>query len=247
MILAENSLTKNIKLRYSEIDYDKVLKPSALLQFLQDIASENAEELGFGYSYIIKKNLAWFLLKYHIEFENYPKNMSDLTIKTEPRGYNKLFAFRDFEISCGNNIIGRASSTWALIDIKKGGMVDVAEALNNNPYMNQFEKRENDLKYEKIKTPEKIDIEKTFEVRFDDLDVNQHANNVNYIVWAFEPLKFEFRKTKKLKSLDMLFKKEIKYGNSITSQVEIFDNHTNHVLKHENEELCLIKAQWTDK
>ena len=50
-------------------------------------------------------------------------------------------------------------------------------------------------------------LEKEFEVRYNDLDVNGHANNGNYIVWAFEPLSFEFRSEYKLKTLDMLFKK----------------------------------------
>ena len=57
----ENSVfEENLKIRYSEMDYDLVLKPSALLQFMQDLASDNAEKLGFGYSYIIKKKLHHF-------------------------------------------------------------------------------------------------------------------------------------------------------------------------------------------
>ena len=90
------------------MDCGLVLKPSAMLQFLQDLASDNAEALGFGYSYIIKHNLAWFLLKYRIELDEYPKGIYDLTIQTNPRGYNKLFAFRDFTIKHGDKHIGRA-------------------------------------------------------------------------------------------------------------------------------------------
>ena len=240
---------ENVKIRYSEMDYDLVLKPSALLQFMQDLASDNAEKLGFGYSYIIKNNLAWFLLKYHIEFEDYPKGLYDLTVKTEPRGYNKLFAFRDFEFFHDNKIIGRASSTWALVDLDTKAMANTIEALNGNPYMKIFEKRENDLVYGKVRPPQKIDIEKTFEIRFDDLDVNQHVNNANYIVWAFEPLDFEFRKQYKLKTLDMVFKKEIKYGSKVISQIEIDGDKTTHAVKNGDtgEELCLVSANWVKK
>ena len=125
-------------------------------------------------------------------------------------------------------------------------MANVAEALKNNPYMKLFEKQENDLVYGKIKPLEKINIEKTFEIRFDDLDVNQHVNNANYIVWAFEPLDFDFRKSHKLKTLDMVFKKEITYGSKVISQIEINDNITNHVLKNAQtgDDLCMIKAEW---
>lgn len=236
----------NYKIRYSELDCNLVLKPSSLLQLMQDIASENAENLGFGYSYIIQKNLAWFLLKCHIEFNNFPKEVYKINIKTEPRGWNKLFAYRDFEINDGQNILGKATTTWGLIDLETKSMSNVGENLSNNPNFTQFEKRDDDLKYNKITPIQNIDFEKTFEIRFDDLDVNQHVNNSNYIIWAFEALEYDFRRTKKLKVLDMVFKKEIKYGNNIVSQVQILDNKTLHVLKNAqtNEELCLIQAEW---
>lgn len=240
---------ENVKIRYSEMDCDLVLKPSALLQFMQDLASDNAEKLGFGYSYIIKKKLAWFLLKYHIEFEDYPKGIYELKIKTEPRGCNKLFAFRDFEFLHNNKQIGRGTSTWTLVDLENKGMANTLEALNGNPHMKLHEKREDDLVYGKVRTPQRIDIEKTFDIRFDDLDVNQHVNNANYIVWAFEPLNFEFRKQYKLKTLDMVFKKEIKYGAKVVSQIEIDGDITSHVVKNGDtgDELCLISAQWIKK
>ena len=247
--MENNVFEETVKIRYSEMDYDLVLKPSALLQFLQDLASDNAEALDFGYSFIVKKNLAWFLLKYRIEFEDYPKGLYDLTIKTQPRGYNKLFAFRDFEIKHDNKLIGRATSSWALVDIKTRGMANVADALAGNHYMVPHEKLENDLNFGKIKPLSRIDVEKEFEIRFDDLDVNQHVNNANYIVWAFEPLAFDFRKTKKLKTLDMMFKKEIKYGSKVLSQIEINDNITTHVVKNleTGEELCTVMAEWVEK
>lgn len=85
MILEKNVFKEEIKVKYSEMDYKLGLKPSALLNFLQDLASENAEQLGFGYSYISKNNLAWFLLKYRMEFNDYPSSVYNLTVKTEPR------------------------------------------------------------------------------------------------------------------------------------------------------------------
>ena len=247
-MLKEGSFGEDVKIRYSEMDLDTVLKPSALLQFLQDLASDNAESLGFGYSYIVKNNLAWFLLKYRIEFCDYPKGLYKLHIKTEPRGYNKIFAFRDFEIIYDNKIIGRAATTWALVDLKTKAMANVAEILKDNPYMVQHEKRKDDLSYGKIKPIQKIDKELILDIRYDDLDVNRHVNNANYISWAFEPLGLEFRKNKKPKIIDIVFKKEITYGAKVISQVEIFDDVTVHVLKNAetHEDLCYFMVEWVD-
>ena len=240
---------ETVKIRYSEMDCDLVLKPGAMLQFLQDLASDNAEQLGFGYSYIVKHNLAWFLLKYRLEFDDYPEGIYDLTIKTEPRGYNKMFAYRDFYISHEGKQIGRATSTWTLVDLTTKSMASAADVLNGNEFMVQHEKRENDLNYGKIRLPEKFDVEKTFEVRFDDLDVNKHVNNANYIVWAIEPLDFEFRRSHKLKIVDMMFKKEIAYGHKVLSEVAINENNTVHAVKNAEtgEELFIMNAEWINK
>ena len=234
------------KIRYSELDCNLSLKPASLLQLLQDSASENAQELGFGYSFLAENNLGWFLLKYHIEFCDYPKEACTLTIATEPRGYNKIFAFRDFEVFKTDKLLARATTTWSLVDLKEKSMISVSDILAQNPNMKQFEKRENDLKYGKISPLNKIDIEKYFDIRFDDLDVNQHVNNSNFLVWALESLDYDFRKTKQIKVLDIVFKKEIKYGNKICSQVEKNNNVTRHILRNfeTNEELCLIQIEW---
>ena len=115
--------------------------------------------------------------------------------------------------------------------------------------MVQHEKREDDLTYGKIKLPDKFDIQKVFDVRFDDLDVNRHVNNANYIVWGFEPLDFDFRREHKLKIVDMVFKKEITYGSKVLSLAYVNNNTTTHILKNAetDEELCLINAEWINK
>lgn len=241
--------SESVKVRYSEMDCNLVLKPAVLLHFLQDLASDNAEELGFGYSYIVKNNLAWFLLKYHMKFEDYPSNIYDLRIETEPRGYNKLFAFRDFALFNGEKLLGKATSTWSLVDIDSKTLVPIETALSGNPYMIPFEKRQGDLAYNKFKPLARIDFEKVFEIRFDDVDVNKHVNNANYIIWAFELLDFEFRNSKKLKTLDITFKKEIKFGNKVLSQIQLEGDITYHVLKNAEtgEDLCTVCAEWIEK
>jgi len=181
-----------------------------------------------------------------MEFVDYPENVFNLTIKTEPRGYNKLFAFRNFEIKHSNNLIARVSSAWGLIDLETKSMVNVQNILEGNPNISPFKKEENDLDYQKIKKLDRVDFKKEFSVRYDELDVNGHVNNANYIAFALEPLDFEFRKNHKLKTLDMLFKKELKYGQNIVSEVQIEDNKTIHIVKNAltNDELCAIQAEW---
>lgn len=237
---------KLINITYSEMDYNLVLKPSSLFNYLQDLASENAENLGFGYSATYPKNLGWFLLKYRMEFENYPKSIKSLRLTTEPRGFHKLFAYRNFKIYNGENLLGKISSTWSLVNFESKKLSPIDKSINS-PNLIPYTKKDDDLNYEKIPELTRIDIEKFFEIRFDDIDVNKHVNNANYIIWAFEPLGFDLRSSKTLKTLDVVFKKEIKYGEKVRACVQIENNTTIHILKNANndDELCAIKAEWT--
>lgn len=240
-------MEEDLHIRYSDIDFDKSLKPFSLLNFFQDIASDSAEKLGFGYSYIYPKNLIWVLLKYRIEFSEYPTDIGNLTLRTEPRGYNKLFAYRNFELLDNNKVLAKASSMWSLVNFTDKSLVSVESVMSDNRYMGKFIPGENDLKFQKIPTLESTDFQKEFEVRYNDIDVNMHANNGNYIVWALEPLSHEFRTSHKLKNIDMVFKKEAKYGEKIISCTQMADNNTTiHALRHSetNEDLCLLKCEW---
>lgn len=241
----KNKYSETIKIKYSETDQNLAIKPFALLNFLQDIASKNAEDRGFGYSFMHPKNYAWFLIKYRMEFEEYPFDIQDLTLETEPRGYNKIFAYRNFAIKKNGKLMARISSMWAIIDTIKHSMLPIQNVINS-PFMPIFEKNNEDLNFEKIPPILKADTEKEFEVRYNDLDVNGHANNGNYIVWAFEPLSFDFKNTHRIKTLDIIYKKEAKYKENIISEIEFkTDKTTLHCLKNKTgEDLCLIKCQW---
>jgi len=243
-----NWYSQDFIVKYTEMDHNLVLKPFSLLNYLQDLASQNAEDLGFGYSFICEKNLAWFLIKYRIEFTDYPVNPNKITVKTQPRGYNKLFAYRDFEIFNDDKLVGKAASMWSLVDVNSRSMIPIESAIPNHPVMRPFEKRDTDLQYGKIRIGDDFEIEKVFEVRYNDLDVNKHTNNGNYIIWAFEPLDYKFKETHKIKTMDIVFKKETKYGDKIISQLSFKDELTTlHRLKNENgDDICLFECVWKE-
>lgn len=242
------TLQETLHIRYSDSDCNERLKPFALLNFFQDLAAESAEKLGFGYSAIYPQKLMWVLLKYRIEFTDYPIHGKPLTIKTEPRGYNRLFAYRNFEVYADGKLCGRASSVWALVHSETLEIARPENIIGSNENMSKFSPNETDLKFGKIPPLTQTDYEETFNVRYNDIDVNMHANNGNYIVWALEPLPYEWKHERKLQNIDIVFKKEIKYGEQLTSKVQKLDaNTTLHALVHDKtqEDLCLIKCEWT--
>lgn len=239
--------SKEYQIKYYEMDFKRILKPSALLNFLQDMATINADSLGFGYSFTYPKNYGWFLIKYHMEFEDYPEQLDDIIIKTEPRGVSKILAFRDFEIySTNKKLLGRVTSNWMMVDLETKNVLPLSKILDS--IMPPYQKRDSDMQFSKIFAPQTCTNKSLFEIRYDDIDVNQHVNNANYIVWALETLPFEFKSKHKIKILDIVYKKEIAFGYNVISQLELDENSETsiHVLKNEStgEDLCIIQIQW---
>ena len=143
-------------------------------------------------------------------------------------------------------LLARMYSQWCVIDMENRSMIPVFDAVGENKYMTLHEKREDDLQFHKISPISNPSIEKSFEVRYNDLDVNGHANNGNYIVWAFEPLSFEFKNSHTMKTVDMVFKKEARFGEQLVSQIEFKDENTTiHRLQNKDgEDLFLLECEW---
>lgn len=241
--------SKEYEIKYYEQNVCGDLKESSLLNFLQDIATLSAESLGFGPSFVFKNNYAWVVLKYHIELYKEIKNFGTLTIKTEPRGTSKLYAFRDFELYTKNNaLVGRVVSAWALIDMESRKLLPVQKILDG--YMPVYQKQDTDLEYNKIILPEYADYQKEFDVRFDDIDVNHHANNCNYIIWALETLDNQFRLEHRPEIIDIKYRKEISSGAKVLSIAQkLSENgkiYTRHLIKDldRDEELTSLLIQW---
>lgn len=245
MLQLERVMQKTYEIKYHEQNVNGFLKESSLLNILQDIATLSAESLGFGPTFVFSNNYAWVVLKYHLEFYKEIKDISSINVKTEPRGISKLYAFRDFEIcSEQGELLGRVASSWVLIDMNSRKMLPMQKVLD---FMPAFEKRENDLEYGKVDSFDVVTLSKTFDVRFDDIDVNRHANNSNYIVWALETLPDDFRLKHWAKNIDIKYRKEVGLGASVRADVFVGENYTLHkILDCSNdEELCSLKIEWS--
>ena len=239
-----NTEIYNYILRYYEKDLNKNLKLVSILNFMQDVAAMHAEANGFGASFIFSKNLAWFVLKYKLNILENINDLDEIEIKTESRGIARLFAYRDFYFYNKGKLFARAASQWALVDFYSKKIVKPQEALS----LPDYQKREDDLEFEKIPPIEKPAFTKEFRIRFDDIDINKHVNNANYPAWALECLPFDFRNSHSPKSVDIYYKKDIDTEGKVLSEA-YFDKDTLttiHSIKNAStlEELCTMKIEW---
>ncbi len=232
----------------AETECSHRIKPVVIFNCMQDLAARsiNHYDYRYGCEGLAEEGRGWYIIRYRVEFDDYPLDVKELKIRTESRGVQRMTAFRDFEVfdnSTGKRIL-KAASSWFVVDLESKSVINIQQEY---PEFLRYEKREDDLTLAKLKSVEDFDNEKIFHVRYDDLDINNHVNNTVYINWALEALDYEFRSSHSLKTLDIYFKHEVKYGDDIVSKVRIDKENlvTEHVILNAAtaEEVCLLRAE----
>ncbi len=237
---------KEYEIKSYEVNANNELKPFVLLHHFEDIAYQNAENYGFGYSSTYPNGYGWFLLKYHIKFSTLPRIWEKIKITTFPCKSNGVQCRRDFEIfDCEGVKIGSAGSKWALVDINEKRIVNPHKVLKfplleDNYAINTT--------FPKVEKPEKFDYEQNIKINFEDIDINRHVNNAYYVTWATQILDYDFLLNNSIKEMIIYYKKEAHFGIEVLSKAQFHaeENATIHSLQNKNtgEELAAMKIFW---
>ncbi len=238
-------IIEEYEIKSFEVNSKSEIKPFVLMQHLEDAAYIHAEKYGFGYSDTYPNGYGWFVTKYHIKFDRLPKAWESIKISTWPCLSKGVQCRRDFEVfNDSDERIGSIASSWALIDLEAKRIVNPFKTLN---FPELYEEYTMETNFPKIEAVTDVDYEKKFEIRFDDIDLNNHVNNANYVAWATETMPYEFLNQNSIREMEIYYKKEATYGVTILSQVQMFEDKISvHSLKDDDtaEELALIKIYW---
>lgn len=236
--------TKNYEIKFHEADCKNRLKETVLLNFLQDIAAEDAEVIGVGYSKIQNENIGWFLTKYHIKIFETLHNDGKLILTTKSNGAIKLSCFRDFDIfNAQNKKIGEGTSSWILADLETGKVIPPSKLFNVFTTPDKSDLRST---FPKINSPERVDFQKEYTAAFNDLDVNKHVNNAVYLNWADDVLPIDLLLSTRISELEIQYKQQVKYGDKVTVYAQ-YDKETKTITEElktsDGKVVCLIRQK----
>ena len=158
---------------------NQFLKPSGILDILQSIAGEHANNLGIGYDDIIEKNLAFVIARVKFDVLKPVKRYSKIKVVTWPCAVGRIEMKRDYEIYDldTNELLVKASSIWILIDITNRRICRSSSV----DYPTNIYPKENYNEFDKLKFDEEICTNPyEYVVRHADLDLNDHMNNTKY-------------------------------------------------------------------
>ncbi len=209
-----NSLTKTYHIEISNVDANFNVTPKYIMEMLQDIATDHANILGFGWNDLRKESKVWVLSKIKVE-SSIEKDTSVINLTTWPLQPNRFFAGRDFIGTDGNgNVVLRATSIWSLLDIQSRKMLNPHDIdhLYGGPYLEKNAGVE--AKWEKLTADESYGCRYVKNVRWTDLDINRHVNNTNYTQWAMDCIDSpDFNG--KIRQMEVTFHSECLMGDEI--------------------------------
>ena len=111
---------KNYELRVSDFDHSDNLRPSAMLDIFQSVASEHATKLNIGYSELLQQDSAWVLLRMRYDvIKRVGFGIENVVAKTWPHTAGRVDYDRDYCIeSVDGERLVNASSKWCIINMQ---------------------------------------------------------------------------------------------------------------------------------
>ena len=209
----DKTFSKNYTITCYEADANQLMRPTAMLDLMQEAANVNASALGFGYDEMMNSNTAWVLSRIHVKFNNTPRWRDEVNLKTWHKGVSKLFYLRDFILSDkeGTPMV-LATTSWLIIDMNTRRLVRNSDLALNNTAIHAIE-----TPADKVVVPVDIEPElvRKHPVTWSEIDTNGHVNNVKYAVWAIDAVKQEDIKERPLKELLINYDAEVMPGDVV--------------------------------
>lgn len=173
-----------------DIDLFGQCRPSAVLGFLQEAATQAAVALHVSREDMVREhNAFWMLSRIRYELDRPLRCWEQVTVKTWHRGGKSALMYRDFDIFVGETPVGRAISTWVLADLENRKLVHLSD-------VKQFEGTDGgelcraDV-LRKPRLPKDLLLTEKRRMHYSDTDINGHVNNGKYADYACDALSLE--------------------------------------------------------
>lgn len=173
-----------------DVDLRGQCRPSALMGYMQEAATQAGESGGFGRAVIGgNHNGFWMITRMWFRMERPLRWNEELTVHTWHRGAKGVVSYRDYDLYVDGELVGEGVSAWVMADL------DTHRPVRLNTVTEMAETHGGELCKEKtlskLKAPVELrEIEKRI-MRYSDTDINGHVNNTRYADFACDALRMD--------------------------------------------------------
>ena len=229
--------TSHFQIGFSHLGYKNLISNQGILSLLEETAGSHSTSIGYGINDIPETHVSWAILNWKVKVINRPKYFDKVTVKTWARQKSKISCYRDYEIyDEKGNLLIIASSKWIFLDTEKNSIMKITDEFYDK-YKPEEKSVFDEIELEKLKESE--NAEKTFKytIRRSDIDVNGHMHNTNYLSLAYEALPEDIYNNTIFDNFEILYKKEIKYGETVNFFYSFENNIHTISIKSEDDKI----------
>ena len=212
--------TQSFHLNDSHVDCFGRLKPSVLLQCIQEVASIHGSRMGADYDTLMRKNLFWAILRTRVQVSRLPVSGETIRLETWPMPTTRV-AYPRSVIAYDENgtEIFRAITLWVMMDRTTRAMVLPAKS----GFFFEGRLEGTELAAPGSLVPRAMELETSRKVCFTDLDINGHMNNTRYFDWIYDLLSASFHRENPVREFTICYLSEAREGQTIQMNYEVRD------------------------
>ena len=216
--------TKTFEIGTSFVDLYDNIRPSAMLQLLQEMGTDHAEIQHMNRDYLVEAyHACWILARVWYQVKRPIHAGELLTIKTWHRGAGSLIVYRDYDLSVGNESVGEAVAAWVVADIEDRKMLRPSSIENIAVAKSPEQVKERQLRL--IRSPKEKEHVYDRTVRYSDLDVNGHMNNTKYADVLMDALNARELEGRFVSQLQLNYSQECKPGETMEISRVLEEDH----------------------
>jgi acyl-ACP thioesterase len=202
-----------------ELDKRQKVSVRAICSYLIDTAGLHVQQLGYSIPQLLEQDRSWFFSRFLLRMDRFPLWRETITVETWPPGNQKLLALRDWRLFSGQQLIGLATSGWLMIDIRSRRPLRP----ESYPDWKRFLSPERTIPHTfrslaQLDQQREPSEEQDFKVRFDDVDINGHANYLSYIGWVLASVPPALREERDLAEMEVHFLREADFAEDVVSR-----------------------------
>lgn len=234
--------TKDMKLGYQHLDFSGHWRMADMFSELADLATEHAQSLNV-WNPSMAGSYGWVVSKYHFRILKPLTQQDEIHISTWPSTGTRVVFPRYYQVKNGHDeICIEGVGLWTLLDLKNRRITMPSRVGITFP--------------EQLAAPLDISVEASFsddegytfmeerQVRYSDIDVNQHLNNARYIEWTCDLIDCHRFKEGYIADLSIYFKKETAPGQILTLEMKEVDDQFFVRGMRDGQMHFMVEGQW---
>ncbi len=200
--------------------YDRV-KPSVLLYFAQEVASNHCLALSLDWQTLHKQHLFWAIIRQKMQISRLPTAGETITVETWPMPTTRVAYPRSTVAydESGNEVF-RAISLWVLMDTDTRNMI----LPGKSGIAVSGTLRGMELASPNSLVPKHLENTTIRTVGYTDLDRNGHMNNTKYLDWIDDLVSSQFHETHPIQDVTICYLSEALEGQEVTLSWSLRDN-----------------------